>query len=79
MNGDDGAIRGIERETGKVVAKLGPSGGPGGTGMGHEEGSKVRCLWAGMVPSNDDGEEEEWLISGGFDQKLIVWKASTET
>ena len=59
VNGDDGVIRGIEASTGKVVCKL----------QGHEEGSKVRCLWAGMV----DGEEE-WLVSGGFDQKLIVWK-----
>lgn len=59
VNGDDGAIRGIEANSGKIVATL----------AGHEPGSKVRCLWAGKVG------EEEWLISGGFDQRLIVWKA----
>lgn len=58
VNGDDGAIRGIEAVSGKIVATL----------KGHDAGSKVRCLWAGMV-----GEEEK-LVSGGFDQKLIVWK-----
>jgi WD40 repeat protein len=60
VNGDDGAIRGIEASTGKVVSTL----------KGHEDGSKVRCLWAGEV----DGEE--LLVSGGFDQKLIVWQVS---
>ncbi|KAK5172066.1 uncharacterized protein LTR77_003703 [Saxophila tyrrhenica] len=58
VNGDDGAIRGIETSTGKVKTVL----------KGHEEGSKVRCLWAGEVVG------EEWLVSGGFDQQLIVWK-----
>jgi WD40 repeat protein len=57
VNGDDGAIRGIEASTGKVISTL----------KGHEEGSKVRCLWAGKV------EDEEWLVSGGFDQQLIIW------
>ena len=58
VNGDDGVVRGIEAASGKIVATL----------KGHEPGSKVRCLWAGMVG------EEEWLVSGGFDQKLLVWK-----
>ena len=58
VNGDDGCIRGIEAASGKIIATL----------KGHEMGSKVRCLWAGNV----DGKE--WLVSGGFDQKLIVWK-----
>ncbi|KAF2483891.1 WD40-repeat-containing domain protein [Neohortaea acidophila] len=62
VNGDDGVVRGVEAGTGKVVAMLKGEDG------GHEEGSKVRCLWAGMVG------EEEWLVSGGFDQKLVVWK-----
>lgn len=57
VNGDDGAVRGIEAKTGKVAATL----------RGHDAGSKVRCLWAGMV----DGKET--LVSGGFDHRLIVW------
>ncbi|KXT07330.1 hypothetical protein AC578_432 [Pseudocercospora eumusae] len=61
VNGDDGAVRGIEACSGKIVATL----------LGHEAGSKVRCLWAGMVKS-DEGQKEI-LVSGGFDQKLIVW------
>jgi WD40 repeat protein len=62
VNSDDGAIRGIEASTGKVVATL----------KGHEPGSKIRCLCAGWVLV--DGKKQEWLASGGFDQKLIVWK-----
>jgi WD40 repeat protein len=61
VNGDDGAIRGIEASTGKLVSTL----------QGHEEGSKVRSIWAGEV----DGVE--LLVSGGFDQKLIVWQATS--
>ncbi|EME88072.1 uncharacterized protein MYCFIDRAFT_55082 [Pseudocercospora fijiensis CIRAD86] len=61
VNGDDGAVRGIEACSGKVVATL----------LGHEPGSKVRCLWAGMVKSEEG--QKEILVSGGFDQKLIVW------
>jgi WD40 repeat protein len=68
VNSDDGAIRGIEVTTGKIVATL----------KGHEPGSKVRCLSAGWVSSGDDSaEKQEWLVSGGFDQKLIVWKPET--
>lgn len=63
VNGDDGAVRGIEASSGKIVATL----------QGHEPGSKVRCLWAGKVHGPDG--HEEVLVSGGFDQKLIVWKA----
>lgn len=64
VNGDDGVVRGVEAGTGKVVVLLKGEDG------GHEEGSKVRCLWAGVVGE----EQEEWLVSGGFDQKLVVWK-----
>ncbi|KAF2206657.1 hypothetical protein CERZMDRAFT_89147 [Cercospora zeae-maydis SCOH1-5] len=72
VNGDDGAVRGIEASTGKVVCTLRENG--------HEPGSKVRCLWAGMVrggagDGGDGGlqEEREVVVSGGFDRKLIVW------
>lgn len=63
VNGDDGVIRGIEAKTGKVVAVLKD---------GHEPGSKVRSIWAGWVQC--DGKTEEWLVSGGFDKRLVVWK-----
>ena len=62
VNSDDGVIRGIEASTGKVVATL----------KGHEPGSKIRCLCAGLVEAGDS--TEEWLVSGGFDHKLIIWK-----
>ena len=65
VNGDDGTVRGVEVSTGKVVATL---------KGGHDEGTKVRCLWAGRVDANEG--EEEWLVSGGFDQRLVVWKAT---
>ncbi|OCK77637.1 hypothetical protein K432DRAFT_114919 [Lepidopterella palustris CBS 459.81] len=65
VNSDDGIIRGIEASTGKVVAAL----------EGHEVGSKIRCLWAGWVEVGEDDDQrmEEWIVSGGFDQRLIVW------
>ena len=63
VNGDDGVIRGIEASSGRIVTSL----------HGHEAGSKVRCLWAGII-SFDDGDDYEVLVSGGFDKKLIVWK-----
>lgn len=58
VNSDDGAIRGVEASSGKIISTL----------QGHDAGSKVRCLWAGSV------EGKEILVSGGFDQKLIVWE-----
>ncbi|KAF2721825.1 hypothetical protein K431DRAFT_64423 [Polychaeton citri CBS 116435] len=66
VNGDDGVVRGIEANTGKVVVTL----------QGHQAGTKIRCLWAGNVVTN--GKEEEWLISGGFDQKLLIWRAAKD-
>ena len=51
VSSDDGALRGIELRSGGVVSVL--------TG-GHDEGSKIRSLWAGKV------QREEWLISGGY-------------
>lgn len=67
VNGDDGALRGLEAQTGKIVATLKD---------GHEAGSKIRSVWAGMVGCN--GEEQEWVVSGGFDRRLIVWKPQRE-
>lgn len=64
VNGDDGALRGLEAKTGKIFATL---------KGGHEVGSKIRSVWAGMVGSS--GEEEEWVVSGGFDRRLVVWKS----
>ncbi|PGH16053.1 hypothetical protein AJ79_02033 [Helicocarpus griseus UAMH5409] len=68
VNGDDGLIRGFETRTGKLITTL---------RNGHEAGSKVRSIWAGAVPvlegRGEDGVEE-WVLSGGFDKKLIVWK-----
>jgi len=64
VNSDDGVIRGIEARTGKIIASL----------QEHETGNKVRCLWAGWVDVGDPVSREEWLVSGGFDQRLIVWR-----
>ncbi len=67
VNGDDGLVRGLEVKTGKVMATLKD---------GHELGSKIRSLWAGFVDFN--GGREEWVISGGFDKKLIVWRPNND-
>ena len=68
VNGDDGALRGVEAKTGKIVAIL---------KGGHEVGSKIRSIWAGWVAGSDDGAREEWVVSGGFDRRLVVWKAGS--
>lgn len=67
VNGDDGVLRGLEARSGKIVATL----------KGHEAGSKIRSLWAGTVKAH--GLDEEWVVSGGFDKKLIVWKVKKES
>ncbi|KAL8765796.1 MAG: hypothetical protein Q9209_007235 [Squamulea sp. 1 TL-2023] len=67
VNGDDGVLRGLGVTTGKVCSIL---------KGGHEPGSKIRSLWAGMVDVG--GKQEEWVISGGFDKRLVVWKPSEE-
>ena len=67
VNGDDGVIRGIEAKTGKVREVL---------KSGHEVGSKIRSIWAGWVEQEGDTQErQEWLISGGFDKRLIIWRS----
>lgn len=68
VNGDDGVVRGIETKTGKVIATL---------KGGHEPGFKVRSVWSGYVAvpqTEGDPVWEEWVISGGFDKRLVVWK-----
>lgn len=67
VNGDDGVLRGIEAKTGKIIATL---------NNGHEVGSKIRSIWAGLVDIG--GTKEEWLISGGFDKRLVIWKPEKE-
>ncbi|KAK4892596.1 hypothetical protein LTR27_008872 [Elasticomyces elasticus] len=64
VNGDDGAVRGVEVSSGKVVRTL--------VG-GHEAGSKVRCLWAGVVEGMG-----ECMVSGGFDQRCVIWGVGGE-
>lgn len=63
VNGDDGVLRGMDVQTGKIVTTLKD---------GHEAGSKIRSVWAGYV--RVDGAQEEWVVSGGFDKRLVVWK-----
>jgi WD40 repeat protein len=67
VSSDDGVIRGLEATTGKLMATL----------EGHELGSKLRCLWAGNMANSQDTRSspisQEFLISGGFDQRLIMW------
>lgn len=68
VSSDDGVVRGVEANSGKLIASM----------DGHEPGSKLRCLWAGTLKAYDNGAGEptgarEVLISGGFDQRLILW------
>jgi WD40 repeat protein len=71
VSSDDGIVRGFEATTGKHTASL----------EAHEPGSKLRCLWAGYVKvassiSLNSVQDEEYLLSGGFDQRLIRWNAA---
>jgi WD40 repeat protein len=68
VSSDDGIVRGIEANTGKLMSTL----------EGHDPGSKLRCLWAGCITSQCNNSpipnpEHERLISGGFDQNLVIW------
>ena len=63
VNGDDGVVRGVELRSGRVVEYL---------RGGHEPGAKVRGIWSGWV----DGWE--WVVSGGFDKRLVVWKCEED-
>ena len=68
VNGEDGVVRGVETKTGKVVALL---------KGGHEPGCKVRTVWSGYVDVPQEGGKtvrEEWVISGAFDKRVVVWK-----
>ncbi|KAF1975507.1 hypothetical protein BU23DRAFT_530035 [Bimuria novae-zelandiae CBS 107.79] len=65
VSSDDGIVRGFEAHTGKLVATL----------EAHEPGSKIRCLCAGKVKL-DLVDNREILLTGGFDQKLVLWKTA---
>ena len=64
VTGDDGLLRGLDAKTGKRVATLRD---------GHEAGSKIRSIWCGWVDV-EGGQREEWVVSGGFDRRLIIWR-----
>lgn len=66
VSGDDGVIRGIDAETGKVARELKEGG--------HEPGTKIRALWAGRLGRGE--EEREVLVSGGFDRQVLVWEVA---
>ncbi|KAK6536887.1 hypothetical protein TWF281_001096 [Arthrobotrys megalospora] len=65
VNGDDGVVKGVEIKSGKVKAEL----------KAHN-GRKVRCLAAGAIVEED--EEDEIMVSGGFDGGLNVWRIGEE-
>jgi len=70
VNSDDGIIRGMDATTGDIVTKL----------EGHEAAFKIRCVWAGRVNIGlNTNSQEEWVISGGFDQLLIAWRTTIST
>ena len=63
VSSDDGRVRGFETSTGKPIVSL----------DAHEPLSKIRCLWAGYLDQGLDQHAHEVLLSGGFDQKLVLW------
>ena len=67
-------IRGVCAQTGKVVSKLQGDGEGEERRRGHEAGSKVRGLGTGVVRVEGGEGEEEWVVSGGFDRRCVVWR-----
>lgn len=67
ISSDDGIIRGFDTGTGKLMVSL----------EGHEVGSKIRCLATGPRSgsryTSSHGTIGEYVVSGGFDQRLILW------
>lgn len=74
VNADDGVIRGVEAGTGRVVCLLNGHRGESRSGSG----CKVRCVWGGWVDVWDGDRKavvrEEWMVSGGFDRRVVVWR-----
>lgn len=68
INGDDGVVRGLDIRSGKVVASL----------KAHEQGAKVRTLWAGHFQDPSERTKREALITGGFDKKVFVWEVKDQ-
>ena len=69
VNGDDGCVRGVELLSGEGVGEL---------RGGHGVGVKIRAVWGGWVNVGGDGgggNREEWVVSGGFDKRVFVWRA----
>lgn len=64
VSSDDGIIRGFEASTGQLMTSL----------DAHEPGSKIRCLCSGQTKFGSSEDAEEFLMTGGFDQKLILWR-----
>jgi WD40 repeat protein len=61
---DEGVIKGLDL-SGKIVCEL---------RGGHDAGSKIRCLDVGYVCDDErEGRRREYLVSGGFDGKVVVW------
>lgn len=52
--------QGVDARSGRVVATL---------TTGHEAGSKVRDVCAGL-----DAGGSEWVLSGGFDRRVVLWR-----
>jgi hypothetical protein len=80
VNGDDGAVRGVEVASGRVVVALGPQGE--GV-LGHVVDAKVRDIWAGWAGARigedqNGGHGGEWLLSAGFDRRALLWTAPVE-
>ena len=71
VSSDDGVIRGFEATTGRLMISL----------VEHQPGSKIRCLWGGRKEGKSNSTSNlhqpepasEYLISGGFDGRLIIW------
>ncbi|BFZ54544.1 hypothetical protein PYCC9005_001581 [Savitreella phatthalungensis] len=86
-NSDDGRIFGLALRRSDVdeaeMATAGRSSMREGEGEGlggvvavlqGAHANAVRTLWSGMVAVGENGEEEEVMVSGGFDRKVFVWR-----
>lgn len=80
VSGDDGLVRGIEVETGKVVVELG-----GADTLEDKETSddsltnkftkkhldKIRDIDVGQIPTGPDGKTQDIVVTGGVDKRVF--------
>lgn len=76
VSGDDGLIRGIEVETGKLAVEFGgpnsvdEDGSDEESPLGKKHSDKIRDLDVGYIPSSGQGTGQDIIVTGGVDKRV---------